>query len=166
MTLLIVILVLLTYFFGVGPLLLFESAAHWRALPCTIVASRIRTDGRGDRTGYGADMCVFRYRIDERERASSDYQLVEDSNRSNGDAARIVRRYPPGAQATCYVDPRNPDRAVLNRSLPRVTPFGLLPLGFLIALGWGLVASERRRARARANVTDSANLLTRPVSRG
>ncbi len=144
LTLLFVSLVLTTYFLGLQPLLLFESARHWRERPCTIVASRIRADNRGNRTGYGP-LIVFRYDLDGRERASGDYELVEDDNRSFGDAAAIVQRYPPGAQATCYVDPRDPARAVIDRSLPKVAPFALLPLGFLIMLSWGLVTSARRR---------------------
>lgn len=144
MTLLIVSLVLTTYFLGVQPLLLFEGARHWRALPCTVVASRTRARSHDMRTGYSA-LIVFRYQLDGRERASGDYELVENDSRSLGDAAGIVERYPPGAQTTCYVDPRNPARAVIDRSLPKVAPFALLPLGILITLGWGLVASARRR---------------------
>ena len=148
MTLLVVILLLTTYFFGVQPLLLFESARHWRERPCTIVASRIRARNHEMSTRYSA-IIVFRYQLDGRERASGDYQLVEDGNRTNREAADIVRRYPPGAQVICYVDPLKPARAVIDRSLPTGTPFALLPLGFLITLTWGLVTAARRRTRRR-----------------
>jgi hypothetical protein len=146
LTLLFVSLVLTTYLFGVQPLLLFESARRWRPLPCTIISSRVRARGQAMSTRYSA-LIVFRYQLDGRERASGDYALAEESSRSFGDAAGIVRRYPPAAQATCFVDPRNPDRAVIDRSLPTGTPFALLPFGFLITMSWGLVASARGRTR-------------------
>jgi len=144
MTMLIVSLLLTTYFLGVRSLLLFERATHWRPLPCTVVASRVRAHSQKMRTGYAA-FIVFRYQLDGRERASGNYELVEDTNRSYRDAADIVQRYPPGAQAICYADRRNPDQAVIDRSLPRGTSFALLPFGFLITLSWGLVTSARRR---------------------
>ncbi len=144
MTLLFVVLVVTTYFLGVQPLLLFESARHWHPLPCTIVSSRVRARSQDMSTRYSA-LIVFLYQLDGRERASGDYALAEDSSRSFRDAAAIVERHPPGAQATCFVDPRNPDRAVIDRSLPRGTPFALLPLGLLITMSRGLLTSARRR---------------------
>ena len=144
MTLFIVSLALTTYFLGVQPLLLFESAKQWQELPCTIVASRVRAHNQDMKTSYGA-LIAFRYQVDGRERASGDYELVENENRSYRDVAGIVQRYPQGAQTTCYVDPRDPARAVIDRSLPKMTPFALLPFGLLIALAWGRVSSARRR---------------------
>jgi hypothetical protein len=147
--LLVVSLLVVTYFTGVRPLLLFESATHWRAVPCTIVASRARAHSNGMRTGYSVQV-VFRYPFDGRQWASGEYELDENNGRSYQDAAGIVNRYPPGAVANCYLDPTSPDRAVLDRSWPVGMAWGLLPLGFLLAVTWRLVASARRRKRARA----------------
>jgi hypothetical protein len=144
--LLVVTLVAVTYFTGVRSLLLFRSATNWREMPCTIVASRVRAHSNRMRTGYSAQI-VSRYLFDERQRASGEYELVENSNRSYQEAAEIVERYPPGAVTNCYVDPTDPDRAVLNRSWPRGTALGLLPFGFLIVVLWGLTGSGRRRSR-------------------
>ncbi len=155
LTLLFVILMVTTYLFGVQPLLLFESARHWRERPCTIVASRVHARSQERSTRYSA-LIVFRYQLDGRERLSGDYQLVDDGNRLYREAADIVERYPPGAQATCFVDPRNPARAVIDRSLPTGTPFALLPLGFLITMSWGLVASARRRTGRNLRTGDGA----------
>jgi hypothetical protein len=147
-TLFIAALGLMTYVFSVRPLLLFASAAHWREQPCTIVASRVRRSHSDGRTGYAVEI-VFRYQVDGRAQASGDYDLVANAALSHADAADIVRRYPPGAQATCYVNPRDPTQAVLDRSLPDATPFGLIPFAFLIAVVWGLVVT-RRRSRSSA----------------
>ena len=147
-TLLFVSLALMTYFMGVHPILLFESAKRWQERPCTIVASRVRAydhDHDHDRQTSYAAVVAFRYQFDGRERASGDYELVEDGNRSYREAADIVARYPPGARTRCYVDPGNPDRATIDRSLAPGTPFALLPFGFLVALTWGVVTSARRR---------------------
>lgn len=149
MLLLVATLVVVTYFTGVRPLLLFESARRWRELPCTIVASRAGAHSNGMRTGYSVQI-VFQYLFDGRQRSSGAYELDENDNRSFQDAARIVNRYPQGAATSCYVDPTNPDRAVLDRSLPAGTALGLLPLGFLLAVALRLTASARRRGRAGA----------------
>lgn len=152
--LLVVVLVLVTYVMGVRPLLSFESAKHWREVPCTIVASRARAHGNGMRTGYSAEI-AFQYSFDGRPRAASAYDLAQDLNRSYAGAAEIVMRYPAGSQAKCYVDPTDPDRAVLDRSLPRGTALGLLPLGFLAAVLWGFAGSGRRRSRRMARGSPS-----------
>src|SRR6185369_463754 len=47
-------------------------------------------------------------------------------------------RYAPGTRATCYVNPSNPDEAVLERPLPTVLFMLPLPLLF-IAIGVGAV---------------------------
>jgi Protein of unknown function (DUF3592) len=142
-TLFIGALLVMIYLFSARPLLLYASAAHWREQPCTVVASRARRSHSDGRTGYSVEI-VFRYQAGGRAQASGDYNLVANGALSYADAAEIVRRYPPGAQATCYVNPRDPAQAVLDRSLPDATPFGLIPLAFLIAVIWGLVVVRRR----------------------
>jgi hypothetical protein len=149
--LLVVSLVLVTYVAGVRPLLLFESAAHWRELPCTIVASRARAHSNGMRTGYSAEI-VFQYYFDSRKWASAQYELSDNNNRSYQDVAGIVKRYPPGAGANCYVDPIKPDLAVLDRSFPRGTALGLLPLGLLIAVIWRLTGLRQKHFRGELGV--------------
>jgi hypothetical protein len=138
-----------TYFFGVEPLMLFARAKHWRALPCTIVASRVRTDRQSDNNTlmYAADI-AFRYQLDGHQYASTNHQFLEHRNSSRADAAGIVARYPLGAQVTCYADPNEPTRALLDRSFPGVVLVGFLVPVIAIAVWWGIVASARRR-RAR-----------------
>ena len=145
-TLFLAILALMTYLFSVRPLILFRDAAHWRGTPCTIVASGARALNRDSGTGYRAEV-VFRYQFDGRAQVSGDFELVENSNLSYRQAAAIVGRYPPGASALCYVNPRDPARAVLDRSFPRVVLFGLIPFAFLMLSCWGLVAGARRKGR-------------------
>ncbi len=143
--LLVISLALATYFIGVKPVALFAAARNWRACPCRIVASRVHASSHRMNTRYGVDI-VFAYEYEGRAYVSEDYQLVRDYNRTFGESSERVGHYSPGAASVCYVNPSNPTQAVLDRSLPRITPFALFPLGALVAVGWGLLWSRRRLA--------------------
>jgi Protein of unknown function (DUF3592) len=144
--LLVVVLVVTSYVAGVRPLILFADAAHWRESSCTIAANRVRAyRARQNRTEYRPDV-IFRYQHEGREYVSSDYALDKSFTSSYRDAEAVVQRYPPGVSAGCYVNPRAPAQAVLDRSFPKVILLGLLPFGFLLLLIWGLVRSGTRAA--------------------
>lgn len=144
--LLAVFLVVTSYLFGVRPLSLFLDAGNWIESTCTIAASRVRTyRAVHETTQYRPDV-IFRYQFQGREHVSSDYALDRSFTSSRRDAESIVQRYPPGAAAACYVNPRAPAQSVLDRSFPKVILFGLFPAGFLILLIWGLLRSGTRAA--------------------
>jgi hypothetical protein len=144
-TLFVAILASTTYWLGVRPLLLFESATKWGEQRCTIISSRIRAYSSHGRTNYRPDV-LFQYEVDGTERTSNQYDLLDSSDRAYRDVAAIVERYSPGVRAQCYVNPSNHSQAVLDRSLPSVTPFGLIALVALIIVGWRLASSVTRRA--------------------
>jgi hypothetical protein len=59
----------------------------------------------------------------------------------------VADRYPPGAAARCWVNPREPAEAVLNRGFAGEMLFGLIPLVFAL-IGVGGLVGMRRKAVA------------------
>jgi hypothetical protein len=118
----------------------------WVAARCTIVASELRSWSTDDGTSYRADV-LFEYEAGGRAWRSNriDYFPLNSSGYDGSQA--VLERYPAGTAATCWVDPDDPSRAVLDRTLRPVHFLGMLPLLFLVA-GAALAAHSRRAAAA------------------
>lgn len=97
----------------------YHSAQAWQPVPCTIVQSKIGTHvshgKHGDSTTYSVDV-LFRYTFNGQPHDSSRYKLLKssDSNfRANADIVDYLNR---NRHQTAYVNPSDPDDAVLDRS--------------------------------------------------
>jgi hypothetical protein len=82
--------------------------------------------------------------------------------------AEIVNRHPPGTRAVCYVNPKDPTEAVLERGFTNALWFGLIPLVFVLVGAGGVIFSLRSARRARLEAPTSRWLPTTsaPLSRG
>ena len=77
---------------------------------------------------------------------SNRYRFLGGSSSGRTGKTKVVRAYPRGKSAVCYVNPRDPADAVLNREFSPVYLLGLIPLVFVLA-GWaGLVKTGRAGA--------------------
>jgi hypothetical protein len=85
----------------------------WEATPCTIVSTSMRSWSTDDGTSYRADV-LYVYR-------------------AAGDARAVLDRHPEGSSTTCWIDPGNPNRSVLERQFRPKHLLGLIPLVFVIA---------------------------------
>jgi hypothetical protein len=133
-----------SYFITVRPLLQVLSARDWTVTPCTIVSSRVQSHRGDDGTTYRVDI-LYRYEFAGREHRSNRYQFVGGSSSGYQGKARIVGRHPVGAQRTCYVNPRNPAEAVLERGLTPEMWFGAIPVVFMLVGAVGTIAMLRRQ---------------------
>ncbi len=133
------------WFLLVRPALLLLDARTWVETECTVIASRVRSHDSDDGTTYSVDI-LFEYRTDGAPYRSSRHRFIGGS--SSGAAAKreVVERYPAGSRRTCWVDPDDPRRAVLDRGFHPIYLLGLLPLaamvGGALALGYGLRRPE------------------------
>jgi hypothetical protein len=96
-----------------------DEAARWPMLPVAIVASGIRMRSVG---GFGSQYqpeVTYQYRIGNRTYQNTvrtlGPQLWFDRR---GQAEAILDRYPAGAVVDAWVDPADPTRATLERSVP------------------------------------------------
>jgi len=123
-------------------------ARAWVETPCTVLASAVRSHAGDHGATYSIDI-LYRYAVGGRELRSNRYDFTVGS--SSGEEAKqaIVDRHPVGSSCTCWVDPDDPTRAVLDRSFRRSYWSGLLGLPFFLVGAGGLwfLARSRRRAQ-------------------
>jgi hypothetical protein len=104
------------YFFG-RPVLKTLEARSWIATPCVIVSSQLETHEDSESgTSYSANL-QYRYQVAGRKHWAERYDFVHHRSGGYGVYRDIVVRYSPGTNATCYVNPYDPDEAVLERGL-------------------------------------------------
>jgi hypothetical protein len=92
---------------------------------------------------------LYEYRAGGRDWRSNRVGFFSIVTSGRSSARAILDRHPVGATATCWVDPDDPSRSVLNRDLGVKHLLGLIPLVFVIAggalanHGWNKLRSRR-----------------------
>jgi hypothetical protein len=86
------------------PVVRSAAAISWQATPC-VIGSREEHDAR----------IVYTYEFDGREYTSERYDFNEGIVRGKRWWQAVVGRYSPGKEVFCYVNPSNPEQAVLQR---------------------------------------------------
>ena len=108
------------------------TAAGWQATPCELVRSTVRSWATDDGTSYRPDV-LYEYSVGG-ETWRSNRVTFFSALSSGSDRSRSIRnRYPGGASTTCWIDPEDPSRSVLDRKIEAFHLLGLLPLIFVIA---------------------------------
>lgn len=108
----------------------------WTATPCTIVESGVsEEENRHNHHPYVA-MVEYRYEWEGKTLHSPQVSRSRPAFGNYGKAAALVAQYPANGQATCYVNPKHPEEAVLRHDSLLMIPFMIIPLIF-IALGAG-----------------------------
>lgn len=138
--------VLLLGQFG-GQTLNYLGSMGWEQVPGTIVSSEVEDawDTTGERyigrVAYTYEIDGVTYEGDELDLRGAIFV------RNRDDAERRLIPYPVGASVMVYVDPDDPTRAVLNRSLPdAIWAFaGLGGILVLLSFGLGIQQVVKRR---------------------
>jgi hypothetical protein len=130
-----------------GSALNYLRSMGWEQVPGTVISSEVRDewDTTGDRY---AGHVVYTYEVNGVTYEGNQLDLrgpLYVGNRE--DAERLLTPYPVGASVMPYVDPANPARAVLDRSLPSaIWVFaGLGSVLVLLSLGGGVRLLTNRR---------------------
>ena len=134
-----------------APLMQMREARSWNTVPCTILSSSVASHSGGDSTTYSVDI-HYRYEVDGREYRSGRYRFETGSDSIRKEKDEIVRKHPAGAQTVCFVDPRNPSEAVIDRGPHSGLWLGALGLVFVAAGGGGFLFAPAmiRKGRTRA----------------
>jgi hypothetical protein len=129
--------------FSIQPAARLLAARSWPAAPCTVKASRLRSEASRRSISYSPDI-LYTYTVAGRERESNRYDLLGRSGTDvDGKQAKIVHRYPVGARTVCYVNPKDPDDAVLSKDWSTFHPARFLPLAMLLLGIGGMVKTLR-----------------------
>jgi hypothetical protein len=119
----------------------------WQATPCTIVSSSMRSWSTDDGTSYRADV-LYEYQVGEHFWRSNRVEFFGFLSTGYAEARKILGRYPDRSSATCWVNPRNPSKSVLERQFRPKHLLGLIPLVFVLA-GGAIANHGRKQMRAR-----------------
>ncbi|HEX9996218.1 MAG TPA: DUF3592 domain-containing protein [Abditibacterium sp.] len=143
----------LVYALFLRPVAHVVAARSWSAVPCRIVSSNVASHSDSDGTTYSADIVYSYLGSDQITYTSGRYSFGNKIKAGYKGRAGIVAAYPVGSTATCYVNPRVPTEAVLQRGMTGEVWFGLMGLPFL-AFGlfgiWAVTRSQREELHPRA----------------
>jgi hypothetical protein len=89
-------------------------AKSWVQTPCRIIGSSVITNHTSDEDTYKI-MITFSYEFNNVKYTSKRYDFFNFDFNSYSSAENFIKFYPPGKETICYVDPANPDEAVLDR---------------------------------------------------
>lgn len=150
------------YFLTVGPALKIREARNWNPTPCVIISSEVDSSSDGDTFAVAIH---YSYTIDGRQYQSDRYDFFSGSTSGYEGKAEIVRQYPAGTTATCYVNPSDPEDAVFHREFSSDMWFGLFGLPFFLAGAVGLFLTARIYIKQRKGATEAkAELQGTPLS--
>jgi len=125
------------------PVSLFIDARRWEKTPCVIIVSRFEPPATAAVRGEAP-----RGRIDIRYRYVFRGQHYRSSRiwffKPRADDRDLLRRYPEGSSTWCYVNPRDPKEALLDRSFKPQLLIALVPLAMALIGLAGLLARMLR----------------------
>ena len=130
----------------IRPVALSVAARQWMAVPCRVISSEVRShSGRG--ATYSVEI-TYAYQVDGKEYHSDRYQFLRSSSSGRAGKASVVAQYRRGTQAVCFVNPKEPSEAVLDRGIVAMAWFGVIPLVF-VAIGLaGIIGAIKGKGNA------------------
>jgi hypothetical protein len=131
--------VLVLHAFFLEPVRNVITAANWVRTECLIRESDIDPAANRPRIRYS-------YRYDNALYHSQRVWFVRSGGYTAAETRQILQRYPKGAQTHCFVNPKDPSFAVLERGLKPELLIGLVPLAAAIVGLVGLLGTLRRLA--------------------
>lgn len=137
----------LLYPFVLRPLFRIIDARSWARVPCMVISSEVKSHSGNDGTTYSVNI-LYAYEYQESEFRSNRYDFMGGSSSGYRGKQEIVSRHPRGAKTFCYVNPRDPTEAVLDRGFSPLMWFGLIPLVFVLIGAGGLIGALRKSNRS------------------
>jgi len=110
------------------------SVKRWVETPCVVESSRVKRQPSTDSRTNLSIAIRFHYTFNGHEYQSDRFAPVSQFGGGGEGEEATVRRYPPGRKAVCYVNPKDPAEAFLERGFTGVVWFGLVGL-LLILVG-------------------------------
>jgi hypothetical protein len=118
-----------------------RTLSRWLPAPGKIISSRVearevRSSGSGSESSDATEIrnfpaITFEYKVGGKKFQSSRYSVQE--NLGNFEVAETLARFPRGADVTVFYDPGNPNKAVIERTMPAGA------FKFMVQLSAGLV---------------------------
>ncbi len=129
------------YFLVLTPFFKYQESKNWLEKPCEIISSSLKTHSDSDGDTYSPEI-TYKYIFEGKQYESNqlDFTGFSSSSDYSGENSAVLG-YPAGSQAVCYVNPENPNEAVLQKEWGRgafkwvAIPFG----GVFFCVGLGII---------------------------
>jgi hypothetical protein len=131
---------------------LYFDSRNWVETSTQIKESSIKSgirssSGKGRRISnvvYQANI-VFIYYYEGRSYESNTFSLFDLRLDDVAEESKLVNDYPPGKRTKCFVNPKNPSQAVINRDF-QMGEFllCLVPIGFIVVGVFGVTDARKR----------------------
>ena len=140
--------VLLAYFLSVRPIQRMLDSREWNSTNCEVISSEVRYHSGDSDSGptYSIDI-RYRYTIGGQVYESNRYHFMSGSSSGYEGKKAVVRQYPTGKRFTCFVDPRDPNSAVISRDFHWSYLIGLIGVIFA-AVGFFMLFKGPSRTTA------------------
>jgi len=119
-------------FFGMGfffcwigalnPILKSTASSDWPEVPCTITVSEVESHSGSDGTTYSINI-EFSNLYGTENYTGGSYNFNTFNSSGYDGKKEVVDRYPVGSEATCMVNPDDPEEAILSRKMPGIVFF-------------------------------------------
>jgi len=130
------------------PLMKIKKSENWSKIPCTIASSKIKESRSDKSTTYKVDI-TFRYKFKGIKHVGGSYDLMTGSDSGYSSKRKVIDRYPVGKSTSCYVNPENPDEAIISREFNRPWWLALLPLVFILVGLGGIIATLAKKKKTK-----------------
>ena len=134
--------VFLLYVMTIKPIARMRRAANWQPVSAIIEESEVCANDVGEEVTYTPHF-RYSYVIDGQTYNSSRYSFFAGWPIGYNAKKTLLDQFPRGKQIICYVDPRHPSRAVINRGITSSAYWGLLSPVFLL-FGLATLAAGKR----------------------
>ena len=131
---------LFCWLMGLNPLLKSLNSKDWVEVDCIINSSEVESHSSSDGTTYSVEIS-FHYTVGGQRYRSDTYNFDTGSSSGHSGKAEVVARYPVGSEHPCWVNPEDPNQAVLSRDIPTIVyiiiPFSsvFMIIGLIALLG-------------------------------
>jgi len=126
-------------------------ARSWSTAEATITHSAVDVNADSDGDTYRPDI-HFAFNVDGNQWTSKTYSFSSVSTSARGWVDQAVEKYSVGSKHACYYNPAKPADAVLERTFPMSSLFGLFTLLF-VAAGVFMIVAGFSRETANAGST-------------
>lgn len=123
---------------AISPILNVISSGNWPQVPCVITTSEVKTNSGSDGNTYSV-LIEFSYQYEGRDYTGGSYDFNDVSSSGYKGKAEIVRKYPLGSVASCWVNPEDPEEAVLSRRIPGIVFFIIPFISLFMVVGLGIM---------------------------
>lgn len=142
-----------TYFALIKPGLELMDAAGWSETVCKIESSSVKVS-RGESTTYRLEI-TYTFSANGISYTGDRYDFMSMSSSDRRDAYRKSEELSPGTEVTCYYNPTDPNRSVIDRDFNYAYLLGLFPVIFFVVGLGGLYFFLTYKDRARG-ISDQA----------